>query len=143
MYQLFKCQSFLEMKFPNEKESEDEELDIRGVHICMSLEHIRKQLKSAKHDIGDCKVETNIAESGGDDDINTYEWDGLGWGGPFYQKIYYPALKVMGKGESVRIKRGDHVIIENADDRERPFVAKVKRFYEDTKKKEKRMLVEW
>ena len=129
------------MEFPNGNESEDEKLDLKDVHICVSLEHIRKQLKSSDIELKECEieVETKTAEF---EDANEYEWGELCSVGRDH-KIFYTALKVMGKGESVEIKTGDHVILENEDDRKQPFIAKVKKFYEDTKKTEKRMIVEW
>ena len=74
-----------------------------------------------------------------------YEWSGQRLVGRD-RKIFYTSLKISGpNGESIEIKTGDHITIENQDDRKQPFVAKVNKFYEDTKKKtdKKRVLVEW
>ena len=129
------------MEFPNENESEDEKSNMKDVHICVSLEHIRKQLKSSDVALEECEIEVE-SKTSGFEDANEYEWGELCSVGRGH-KIFYTSLKVTGKGESVEIKTGDHVILENGDNRKRPFIAKVKKFYEDTKKTEKRMLVEW
>ena len=60
--------------------------------------------------------------------------------------MFYTSLKIFGaNGETIEIKTGNHITIENQDNRKQPFVAKVNKFYEDTKKEadKKRCLVEW
>ena len=75
---------------------------------------------------------------------NKYEWSGQRLVGRD-RKIFYTSLKISGpNGESIEIKTGDHITIDQ-ENRKQPFIAKVNKFYEDTKKKtdKKRVLVEW
>ena len=93
----------------------------------------------------DTEVETNEALNQSTEDVNKYEWGGQRLVGRDH-KIFYTSLKISGaKGESIEIKTGNHITIENQDNRKQPFVAKVNKFYEDTKKEtdKKRVLVEW
>ena len=79
------------------------------------------------------------------DEKNRYEWGGQRLVGRDH-KVFYTSLKIFGtEGENVEIKTGNHITIENQDNRKQPFVAKVNKFYEDTKKEtdKKRCLVEW
>ena len=79
------------------------------------------------------------------EEFNEYEWGGHRWGGRNH-KIFYASLKILDAGgESIEIKTGDHITIENGENSKQPFVAKVNKFYEDTKKEtdKKRVLVEW
>ena len=75
---------------------------------------------------------------------NKYEWSGQRLVGRDH-KIFYTSLKISGGGESIQIKTGDHITIKNQDNEKQPFVARVNKFYEDTKKEtdKKRVLVEW
>ena len=93
----------------------------------------------------DTEVETNEALNQSTEDVNKYEWGGQRLVGRDH-KIFYTSLKISGaKGECIEIKTGNHITIENQDNRKQPFVAKVNKFYEDTKKEtdKKRVLVEW
>ena len=93
----------------------------------------------------DTEVETNEALNQSTEDVNKYEWGGQRLVGRDH-KIFYTSLRISGgKGESIEIKTGNHITIENQDNRKQPFVAKVNKFYEDTKKEtdKKRVLVEW
>ena len=93
----------------------------------------------------DTEVETNEALNQSTEDVNKYEWGGQRLVGRDH-KIFYTSLRISGgKGESIEIKTGNHITIENQDNRKQPFVAKVNKFYEDTKKEtdKKRCLVEW
>ena len=77
-------------------------------------------------------------------DVNKYEWAGQRLVGRDH-KIFYTSLKISCKGESIQIKTGDHITIKNQDNEKQPFVARVNKFYEDTKKEtdKKRVLVDW
>ena len=78
-------------------------------------------------------------------ETNRYEWGGQRLVGRDH-KVFYTSLKIIGAGgESIEIKTGNHITIENQENRKQPFVAKVNKFYEDTKKEtdKKRVLVEW
>ena len=105
-----------------------------------------KSENDSKSDIQfDTEVETNEALNQSTEDVNKYEWGGQRLVGRDH-KIFYTSLKISGaKGESIEIKTGNHITIENQDNRKQPFVAKVNKFYEDTKKEtdKKRVLVEW
>ena len=93
----------------------------------------------------DTEVETTDTLNQSTEDVNKYEWGGQRLVGRDH-KIFYTSLKISGaKGESIEIKTGNHITIENQDNRKQPFVAKVNKFYEDTKKEtdKKRVLVEW
>ena len=95
--------------------------------------------------IDKCPVKTSNNSKIEHDEINKYEWGGQRLVGRDH-KVFYTSLKIFGaKGESVEIKTGNHITIENQDNRKQPFVAKVNKFYEDTKKEtdKKRCLVEW
>ena len=80
-----------------------------------------------------------------EDESNRYEWAGQRLVRD--HKIFYTSLKILAsKGEKNEIKIGDHITIENPDNRRQPYVAKVDKFYEDLTKgeKKKRALVsEW
>ena len=79
------------------------------------------------------------------DETNRYEWGGQRLVGRDH-KVFYTSLKIFGaNGETIEIKTGNHITIENQDNRKQPFVGKVNKFYEDTKKEKdkKRCLVEW
>ena len=100
--------------------------------------------KASDHQF-DTEVETSDALNQSTEDVNKYEWGGQRLVGRDH-KIFYTSLKISGaKGESIEIKTGNHITIENQDNRKQPFVAKVNKFYEDTKKEtdKKRVLVEW
>ena len=100
--------------------------------------------KASDHQF-DAEVETSDALNQSTEDVNKYEWGGQRLVGRDH-KIFYTSLKISGaKGESIEIKTGNHITIENQDNRKQPFVAKVNKFYEDTKKEtdKKRVLVEW
>ena len=80
-----------------------------------------------------------------DEEINRYEWAGQRLVRD--HKIFYTSLKILAsKGKKIEIKIGDHITIENPENRRQPYVAKVDKFYEDLTKgeKKKRALVsEW
>lgn len=100
--------------------------------------------KASDHQF-DTEVETTDTLNQSTEDVNKYEWGGQRLVGRDH-KIFYTSLKISGaKGESIEIKTGNHITIENQDNRKQPFVAKVNKFYEDTKKEtdKKRVLVEW
>ena len=92
----------------------------------------------------DTEVETNEALNQSTEDVNKYEWGGQRLVGRDH-KIFYTSLKISCKGESIQIKTGDHITIKNQDNEKQPFVARVNKFYEDTKKEtdKKRVLVDW
>ena len=78
-------------------------------------------------------------------ETNRYEWGGQRLVGRDH-KVFYTSLKIFGAGrESIEIKTGNHITIGNQDNRKQPFIAKVNKFYEDTKKEKdkKRVLIEW
>ena len=100
--------------------------------------------KASDHQF-DTEVETSDALNQSTEDVNKYEWGGQRLVGRDH-KIFYTSLKISGaNGKTIEIKTGNHITIENQDNRKQPFVAKVNKFYEDTKKEtdKKRVLVEW
>ena len=77
-----------------------------------------------------------------EDEFNRYEWRGRR--SVRDDKISYTSLKILGsKGEKIEIKRGDHIMIENVDNVNKPHVGKVNRFYEDLDKNKRVLVSEW
>jgi hypothetical protein len=65
-------------------------------------------------------------------EVNKYEWGKTKLLSRDH-KVFYDTLRIIGNDETIEIKTGSHIIIENQDDRRKPFVARVARFFEDTK----------
>ena len=77
-------------------------------------------------------------------EVNKYEWGKTKLLSRDH-KVFYDTLRIIGTDETIEVKTGSHIIIENQDDRKKPFVARVTRFFEDTKMEidKKRVVVEW
>ena len=60
-------------------------------------------------------------------------------------RVYFDSIRIFGTTEEIAIRINDHILIENQDNPETPFVARLEQLYDNSSKRgdSKRAVVAW